>query len=382
MNLLFNLMLNLYSAIILIVMCAHSCRRHDKYSLQQKLFHLMLLLTLLLLFFDTLSRFDGHAQTYYVYFNSIGNFVVFLMGPLPSVVWMAYANYEIYRDERRVKALARVMSLWLALNGLLTLLSLRYHWLYYIDEGNIYHRGPLFLVPAMLTVGSILIAFVMVSQNRKRIEKKHYFSLVFFPVPPLVSILVQIYVYGTSLILNGLTISLLVVFITIQNQRMDTDYLTGVANRKKLEEYLKAKIAGSTAARTFSAILIDLNNFKLINDTYGHETGDQALETAAGLLKSCIRRNDFIARYGGDEFCIIMDISDEEDLIAATENLSRCLDLHNQVSDKPYKISFSMGYSVYDFKTHLTPEAFQKKIDLLMYENKNKQKSRKIKLEA
>lgn len=342
----------------------------------------MLLLTLLLLFFDTFSRFDGRPETYYTYFNFIGNFVVFLLGPLPSMVWMAYANYEIYHDVNRVKTMVKVTSIWLAINGLLTLLSLQYHWLYYIDKENVYHRGPLFLFPAMLTVCSILIAFVMVSQNRKRIEKKHYFSLVFFPVPPLVAILTQIYVYGTSFILNGLTISLLIVFITIQNQRMDTDYLTGVANRKKLEEYLKAKIAGSTATRTFSAILIDLDHFKSINDTYGHETGDQALEIAAGLLKSCIRRNDFIARYGGDEFCIIMDISDEEDLKAAAENLSRCLDLHNQVSDKPYTISFSMGYSVYDFKAHLTAEAFQKKIDLLMYENKGAQKSRMIRREA
>ena len=72
----------------------------------------------------------------------------------------------------------------------------------------------------------------------------------------------------------------------------------------------------SNREKVFSAILIDINNFKYINDTYGHNIGDSALEAAAKLLKSCLRTSDFIARYGGDEFCIIPDISNKNDLEA------------------------------------------------------------------
>ena len=375
MSIVFNLMINLYSIIILLVMFLFSFRQYDRFSPQQKLFHLMLIVTFTLLCFDTLSRFDGRPGTFYAYLNSTGNFSVFLLAPIPSAVWLLYTNYEIYRDEDRVKTLTKPLLVWFALNGVLTALSLRFHWFYYIDEMNVYHRGPLFLLPAIMTLLVIIIAFCMVWINQKKIEQKHFFSLVFFPAPPLAAIIVQILVYGTSLILNGLTISILIVFITIQNHRMDTDFLTGVANRKKLEEYLLARISGSTEGRTFSAILIDLDHFKSINDRYGHETGDHALKTAVALLKNCLGRNDFIARYGGDEFFIILDFSNEEALEKTVENILKHMELYNEASSKPYSLSFSMGYAIYDFKTHLTSEAFLKKIDLLMYDDKEAHKS-------
>lgn len=370
MSIVFNLMINLYSIIILLVMFLFSFRQYDRFSPQQKLFHLMLMVTFAILCFDTLSRFDGRPGTYYMHLNFIGNLTVFLLSPVPSAVWLLYTNYEIYREEDRVKTLTKPLVVWFLLNGMLTVLSLRFHWFYFIDEDNVYHRGPLFLLPAAMTLLVIIIAFCMVWINRNKIEQKHFFSLVFFPAPPFAAIIAQILVYGTSLILNGLTISIFIVFITIQNHRMDTDFLTGVANRKKLEEYLQIRIAGSTEGRTFSAILVDLDHFKSINDCYGHEAGDHALKTTTALLKSCIGRNDFIARYGGDEFLIILDLTNEEELKKAVESISKCLELHNEASNKPYSLSFSMGYSVYDFKTHLTSEAFQKKIDLLMYDNK------------
>ncbi|NLM09823.1 MAG: diguanylate cyclase [Clostridiaceae bacterium] len=83
-----------------------------------------------------------------------------------------------------------------------------------------------------------------------------------------------------------MVLSLLVVFLKIQNYSMHTDYLTGVNNRKKLDAYLKERVSLSTEGKGFSAVLIDINSFKYINDTFGHDIGDNALETAAKLLKS------------------------------------------------------------------------------------------------
>lgn len=68
--------------------------------------------------------------------------------------------------------------------------------------------------------------------------------------------------------LNGVVLSSLIVFLNIQNQNMHIDYLTVVNNRKKLEIYLKEKISTITENKTFSAIMIDLNDFKSINDTF------------------------------------------------------------------------------------------------------------------
>ena len=335
----------------------------------------MLQITILLLIFDTFSRFDGKPDTIFSLLNQGGNFIVFALSPVLPCLWMLYSHYEIFRDETRTKRLMTPLALLGAINIVGTILSLFFNWFYFIDEENIYHRGPYFWASAALTFSLIFATFLMIVFHRNKIEKKHYFSLVFFAVPPFLCINLQLIVYGLSLILNGLTLSLLIVFITIQNRKMDTDYLTEVYNRKKLESYLKYKISSSTEQKTFSAILIDLNNFKAINDTYGHDMGDNALETSVALLRSCLRSDDFIARYGGDEFYIILNISDYADLEQMVARIHCSLETYNANPSKSYSLGFSMGYAVYDFHSQMKADEFQKQVDLLMYEDKRSNKS-------
>lgn len=222
----------------------------------------------------------------------------------------------------------------------------------------------------------MLIAFVMIIGNRKNLGKKSFFSLIFFAIPPSISIILQIAFYGISLILNGVVLSLLVVFLNIQNHSMYTDHLTGVSNRRKLDAYLKQKVSLSSKEKGFSAILIDINNFKYINDTYGHDIGDDALETTAKLLKSCLRSGDFIARFGGDEFCIIVDILDKNDLEALVCRIKNCFEKYNKSGSRPYELGFSVGYAVYDCQSNKSAAEFLKQIDMLMYENKQAYKSK------
>ena len=369
-----NLVINLNSIVILIIIYIHSLKQNEKFFLQHDLFMKMLQITIIMLVFDIFSRFDGNPGTFYSGFNYLGNFFVFMLSPITPSIWLLYTHCEIYHDESHTKRLMKPLFFVIVLNAIMTVLSLFFRWFYYIDQENIYHRGPFFWVPVALTFSLILTAFFLIVLNRKRIEKKYYFSLVFFPVPPFVCMIFQIIFYGMSFMLNGLTISLLIVFITIQNRRMDTDYLTGVYNRKKLETYMRNKINTSSKNNTFSAILIDLNNFKSINDIFGHDMGDRALEVTVTLLKSCLRSNDFIARYGGDEFYIILDLSNKYDLEQMVARIYSCLEKYNESPAKSYSLGFSIGYAVYDFNSHMKVEEFQKKIDMLMYENKRANK--------
>jgi diguanylate cyclase (GGDEF)-like protein len=158
--------------------------------------------------------------------------------------------------------------------------------------------------------------------------------------------------------MSGIVISLTMIFVSMQKHRMNTDFLTGVYNRHGLDIYMIHKINTSSENKTFSAILLDIDNFKSINDTYGHNTGDSVLEYSITLLKSCLRPNDFIARYGGDEFYIILNISSSDDLEATVRKINNCI--HK--------------YNVYDYQTHMTVEQFQQQVDLLMYKNKRAKK--------
>lgn len=375
LNLTGNLILNVYSILLLIIISIHASNHNEKASLQHKLYMLMLYIAILMLVLDTLSRFDGNPGTHYSQLNYWGNLLVFMLNPAIPSIWLMYAHTQVYHEGILPKQLLFSLILLNAVNILLTALSQLYGWFYYIDMENVYHRGHFFWIPASFTVGLILCTFLFIIYNRKRIEKKNYYSLVFFAVPPFACVILQIFVYGISLMLNGLSLSLLIVFFTIQNRRIDTDYLTGVYNRKSLDAYMKKKINISTEGNTFSAILIDLDDFKSINDTLGHDVGDEALQATVRLLKSCIRSNDFVARYGGDEFYIILDVSDEDVLEESVTRIRRCLEKYNKDKSKPFPLYFSMGYAVYDYHKNMLVEDFQKHIDMLMYENKRAIKS-------
>ncbi len=370
MNLASNIVINVYSIGILLIIYIFSLKQNDENSLQNKHYKWMLKITIFMLLVDILSRFDGKTGTIYPVLNHIGNFAIFLLNPMISSLWLIYVYDQIYPKIEKPKCLLIPLYTANCLNLVLLIFTQFFGWYYYIDTDNIYHRGPLFWLAAFMTTVLILVAFILTLINRNRIDKKHLFSLMFFGIPPFACIIIQIIFYGLSIVLNGIVFSLLIVALYVQNNNIYTDYLTGVYNRKKLELYLKQKISTSTNGKTFSAIMLDLDNFKSINDTYGHDTGDRALQISVKLLRGCLRANDFISRFGGDEFCIILDISDITELEGVVSKIRSALEKYNSTNDQPFILSFSMGYSVYDLRSNLSMEDFKKQIDKYMYDNK------------
>lgn len=99
--------------------------------------------------------------------------------------------------------------------------------------------------------------------------------------------------------------------LTVQNQNLEhmagVDPLTGLLNRRCMEDYLEEAMAkAKQKGNLFSLIMGDIDNFKKINDTYGHDCGDQALVHVAEIMKQCVRDGDAICRWGGEEFLILV----------------------------------------------------------------------------
>jgi diguanylate cyclase (GGDEF)-like protein len=114
---------------------------------------------------------------------------------------------------------------------------------------------------------------------------------------------------GTSAI-TGLLVGTLVERVRSMAR---ADMLTGLANRRAWEESLPREVArAARAARPVSVAVIDLDHFKNINDTMGHQAGDQTLRTVAAAWSEALRESDVLARYGGDEFALVMPECDAE----------------------------------------------------------------------
>jgi diguanylate cyclase (GGDEF)-like protein len=368
MNIISNIFMNSLSIILLFIIFIYTKKYGDTESTQNKIYLLIVVTTMYMLFLDSISRLDGHNGTILPIINKTGNFLLFLSSPAVSSLWVLYVFIYKLKNTKYIKWLFAFIIAIGVTNFIIVVLSLKYSWFYYIDEQNIYHRGPYFIISTLLTFILMFFASVIVYLKRDRIERKHYYALLLFSVPPFVCIALQVLFYGYSFIYNGVALSALVIFLYVQNQDIFTDYLTGVSNRKKLELHLAKMISGSVPDRTFSAIMIDLDNFKTINDTYGHKAGDEALKKAAELLQNSIGKNDLIARYGGDEFCVVLNTCDPNVLNAIVQKIKTDIKSFNAKNLLPYKLGLSMGFATYKFGTNVTD--FINTIDSFMYDHK------------
>lgn len=364
-----NVIINIYSIAILLIIVFQSLKNDEKKSYQFKLYSMMLNVTIITLIFDVFSRLDGISNPIYPILNNVANFLIFTLNLVLPSIWLLYVHNQVFPEESTKKLIYPLVIINF-INFAIVILSQFFGWYYFIDSNNIYHRGPLFNLASLLIFGLLFIAFIKIIRNRKVLSKSHYASLIFFAIPPFIGLALQVIIYGVSIVLNSVVLSLLIVFLNIQNHNMSTDYLTGLYNRKKLDSYLGEKIELSTKLKTFSAIMVDLDDFKYINDNFGHYKGDVVLQISAKILNSCIRTTDFIARYGGDEFLIVLETHDIKDLETIVNRIKMTVKKFNEISDQPYEIGFSMGYAVYDFDANMKTEEFVRYIDGLMYENK------------
>lgn len=125
-----------------------------------------------------------------------------------------------------------------------------------------------------------------------------------------------------------------------------TDRLTGLFNRVKLDEAFEADIQRAKRFRQpFSIILLDIDHFKLVNDTHGHQAGDRVLVAVAQLLKDSIRKTDIAGRWGGEEFLVICVQTDADGVLKLAENLR--LKFQNHTFPVVQHKTVSMGVTTY-----------------------------------
>lgn len=125
--------------------------------------------------------------------------------------------------------------------------------------------------------------------------------------------------------------------LSIDNSK---DYLTGLYNRKKMEEEIELLISRfNRYGECFSIIMFDIDFFKTINDTYGHQTGDEILIQLANLIQSSIRESDILIRWGGEEFIILLPF------LAINQALDKAEKLRKQIQTTDFKISESVTCS-------------------------------------
>lgn len=158
------------------------------------------------------------------------------------------------------------------------------------------------------------------------------------------------------------------------------DPMTDLYNRRFLETYTAALVASTMRRGTMVGILMcDMDFFKEVNDTYGHETGDVVLIKTAEVLKSCVRASDMVIRYGGEEFMILLiDVKTSQDILDLAERIRSAMELTViNVPDGTLKKTLSIGVSEFPGDTEGFWEAI-KFADVALYRAKNEGRNRVV----
>jgi diguanylate cyclase (GGDEF)-like protein len=153
----------------------------------------------------------------------------------------------------------------------------------------------------------------------------------------------------------------------IQNEAMqhlaNTDYLTNLPNRRHIEKLLSDSIKNNLS---FSVILLDIDHFKRINDTYGHDTGDIVLREFAHLISDNIRDKDVVGRWGGEEFIILASDLDGKQAAIFANRLRKLIEEKTFSHKEPVSSSFGVA----EFNLKERPQDVLKRADIALYKAK------------
>lgn len=164
------------------------------------------------------------------------------------------------------------------------------------------------------------------------------------------------------------------------------DMLTNVFNRRAFDQEIVKEIARANREdEPLSCILIDLDYFKKVNDTYGHQTGDRVLRTLGNLLKQQLRKTDLVARYGGEEFALLLPGCASEQALGVAQNIRSQISkqIFRSLEGTPFRMTASLGYTTFqpvqthcDINQRKQAELMVRFADEALYEAKNEGRDR------
>lgn len=266
--------------------------------------------------------------------HMLSNVFGFSLAPLiPIIITLIFAEKKI--SNYMLILLPTIINLGL------TIVSPFFGFIFYINEENQYERGSFFFVFIIVyCLNSLYLVFRTVKTGKEYnypIMKK-MLILSFFTIAGTSIQLIYPQVYSSW---HCVTFSLFLYFLIMSEFDCSFDVLTGLYNRATFEKVAKTKIK----TKGFSLIIMDIDNFKSINDTHGHNYGDKVLKLVSKSIRSIFNKNYVCFRYGGDEFAIISTEVDKKEIENRLEELKRAL---KKTDLETYNLpTLSCGYSIF-----------------------------------
>lgn len=311
--------------------------------------------------------------------NEISNMVYYASTVVICYMWMYYVNIRIQPEQFDHQKRRLIYAIPMLITLAVILLNPFLHFFYSIGEDNVYSRNPGVWLQWVVTWGYLIVTMVQVLIAKRnatsRLQKEHLTPLLVFDILPVIGALIQIFFYGVTSMQSGITLSLVMIAFHSFIEQVSSDMLTGLNNRRALDSYIENQLQ---RPQNVSVLMCDMDDFKAINDHFGHVTGDNALRDASVVLKSAcgsMKAPFFLCRYGGDEFLLIGIDASQQLAGQLKAEINRQLVSFNENNHKVYHLRMSIGCASGACAGEDDIRKLIRLADDDMYEQKNAEKS-------
>lgn len=348
------------------------CRRKNRESLhaEDKIYDGIVLLNMLGAVSETIAFLvDGKSFVGSRQINYASNSLCFIGTVSMGMLWSLYVELRIYQNYRRIFRKTAIMMLPWAVEVIMVLCNLFGTGIMFKISGeNVYQRTGGALVGYLTLMIYFGYSIWLVYHSRKQRVNLSYFPVIYFVTLSFAGVLLQLFFYGITASWLMAAITLIFVQMQLYAENLYMDELSGLYNRRYLNAVLaKRKI---TDQKSLYGIMMDVNDFKYINDNFGHSMGDKAISTVGNILRRSIPDAGMAIRYAGDEFIVLLSGVNAECVLATMEEIAENLSRFNESGMERFPLSVSMGYA--EFGPEDDAEAFLKHMDEKMYEEKRK----------
>ena len=267
------------------------------------------------------------------------------------------------------------IPIWVA--AFLCITAYRTGLVYYVDENNILRGGRLYFILVLVPFGYMIAAsfnaFRRAFCRNIYTDRYIYLMIGIFPAAPIVLGVLQAMYWRVPFLCYGALAAVFYLYSTYMDNLISIDPLTQLNNKNQMYKYLSQKMHVEEPELPLFLLIVDVDDFKLINDNYGYSEGDKILVRVAGAIKDACqgpRNRFFISRYGGDEFIIVAEMAYRAEASWLADQIKSNVKRLEESIGTPYEVSVSVGIAQYDFEQPISVQSFIARADSDLYQHK------------
>ena len=304
--------------------------------------------------------------------NYFLNYLLLFLIPFLSGIWASYIDYVIFESKDRLKKNFYYLYP-VVMVTILLLINTFYPILFSINEQNHFVKESFHFLMLLTMVVIYIHIWIVVIKNKNKVKSTVVWSILSFAILPFMFEIIELYFGELPYTFIAVGYSLCFNYLILETVSASHDYMTGLYTRRKAMSYQRSLLKKKMS---YTIIVIDLDDFKYINDTFGHYKGDQAINEFSFILNQVYSDNGLVSRLGGDEFLIVSLIC-ENNLIIKKMSQIRELIKHEDFEYGMY-LDFSYGLAHCEEVKNQDEDMMIHLADERMYMMKKDRKEKKI----